>query len=144
ISQLALQQPDHVALIDAERQITYGEMERRANRIAQQLVRLGTGAERRVGLLAERGVDLVIGTLGILKAGAAYVPLDPDYPTERMHYILDDARISVMLMQRQLESQVDVPSRLERVYLDLPEEAEAPEELPDVTVAPQQLAYVIY
>lgn len=144
ISQLALQQPDHVALIDAERQITYGEMERRANRIAQQLVQLGTGAEHCVGLLAERGVDLVIGALGILKAGAAYVPLDPDYPTERIHYILDDARVSVMLMQRQLESQVDVPSRLERVYLDLPEEAEASEELPDVTVAPQQLAYVIY
>lgn len=144
ISQLALQQPDQVALIDVQRQITYGEMEHRSNWIAQQLMRQGTGAEHCVGLLVERGVDWIIAALGILKAGAAYVPLDPDYPAERMHYILDDAQIHTLLLQKPLEPHLDLPSRLNRVYLDLPEGAEEPDELPAITVTPQQLAYVIY
>jgi amino acid adenylation domain-containing protein/non-ribosomal peptide synthase protein (TIGR01720 family) len=144
ISQLALQQPDGVALIDSERHITYGEMERQSSRIAQQLLRLGVGAEHCVGLLAKRGVDLVIGALGILKAGAAYVPLDPDYPRARMHYILEDARIHALLLQKPLELHLDLPAALNRIYLDLPEHGEDPDELPAVAVTPQQLAYVIY
>ncbi len=144
ISQLALQQPGQVALIDAQRQITYDEMERRSSRIAQQLARLGAGAEHCVGLLAERGVDWVIAALGILKAGAAYVPLDPDYPAERMQYILDDAQIGTVLLQKSLELPIDLSVTLNRIFLDEPNDLNDLDMPPTVTVTQQQLAYVIY
>ncbi|MDR4652313.1 MAG: AMP-binding protein, partial [Nitrosomonas sp.] len=144
ISALAQQQPDSVALIDAEREVTYAEMERQANRIAQQLTRMNVGAEHCVGLLAGRGVDLVIGALGILKAGAAYVPLDPEYPAERMRYILDDAQVGAVLLQESLESQTDLPASLNRIYFNPAAHDDDPADPPAIGVMPQQLAYVIY
>lgn len=144
IGQLALQRPDSVALIDAEREVTYAEMEHQANRIAWQLARMNVGAEDCVGLLARRGADLVIGALGILKAGAAYVPLDPDYPAERMQYILDDAKVGVVLLQESLELQIDLPASLIRIYFNPAAHDDDPDDAPAVTVTPQQLAYVIY
>ncbi|MDR4652559.1 MAG: amino acid adenylation domain-containing protein [Nitrosomonas sp.] len=130
--------------MDAKREVTYAEMERQANRIAQQLTRMNVGAEHCVGLLARRGVDLVIGALGILKAGAAYVPLDPDYPAERMHYILDDAQVGVVLLQESLESQIDLPASLNRIYFNPAAHDDDSADPPAISVLPQQLAYVIY
>ncbi|MCC6921583.1 MAG: amino acid adenylation domain-containing protein, partial [Nitrosomonas sp.] len=144
ISALAQQQPNSVALIDAEREVTYAEMEHQANRIARQLTRMNVGAEQCVGLLVRRGVDLVIGALGILKAGAAYVPLDPDYPAERMRYILDDAQVGVVLLQESLESQIDLPASLSRIYFNPAAYDDDPADPPAISVTPQQLAYVIY
>jgi amino acid adenylation domain-containing protein len=95
--------PDAVALVSAEKQLTYGELEQRANRLADCLRRLGVGPEKRVGICVERGVEMVLGLLGILKAGGTYVPLDPRFPAERLRYMVEDSGPVVLLTQGHLQ-----------------------------------------
>ncbi|WP_246028075.1 AMP-binding protein, partial [Paenibacillus xylaniclasticus] len=83
--------PDRIAVISESEQVTYRELNARANRLARKLRKLGVTADNRVGLLAERSVEMIAGILGILKAGGAYVPVDPSYPQERIAYMLDDS-----------------------------------------------------
>ncbi|MGH7930633.1 MAG: condensation domain-containing protein, partial [Candidatus Binatia bacterium] len=84
--------PDAVALIFTEAQVTYSELNRRANQLAQRLRSLGVGPEARVGICVERSVEMVVAILGALKAGGAYVPLDPTYPRERLAFMLEDVK----------------------------------------------------
>ncbi len=93
----AAQHPDAVALECADEQVTYGELNRRANRLARLLQSLGVGPEVMVGMCLERGVDAIVAMLAILKAGGAYVPLDPEYPRRRLEYMLQDTRTDVLL-----------------------------------------------
>src|SRR5262249_7982371 len=83
--------PEATAVIFEEEQLTYRELNRRANQLAHHLRALGVGPEVLVGICMERSVEMVVGLLGILKAGGAYVPLDPAYPKERLAFILKDA-----------------------------------------------------
>ncbi len=89
--------PGAEALVAGEERLTYAELDRRANRLARRLRRLGVGPEVRVGIALERNADLVVGLLAILKAGGAYVPLDPSYPRERLELIREDAGCSVVV-----------------------------------------------
>lgn len=89
--------PDQIAIAFAEQQLTYRELNNRANQIAHRLQQLGVGAEVLVGLCVERSLDFVLGILGILKAGGAYVPLDPTYPQERLAYMLQNSQPKVLL-----------------------------------------------
>ena len=89
--------PSAVAVISEQEQVSYQELNRRANQVAHYLRRAGVGAEVRVGVCMERGVEMVVGILGILKAGGAYVPLDPGYPAERLAFMMKDAQIQVLL-----------------------------------------------
>src|SRR6185437_15388602 len=82
-----------IAVVSGKKRVTYGELNERANRVARHLRKLGVGPEARVGLLVERGLEMVVGLLGIIKAGAAYVPLDPSYPRARLEYMLRDAAL---------------------------------------------------
>ena len=93
----AARTPEAVALVYADQQVRYGELDRRANQLAHDLRALGIGPDVIVGLCLERSVELVIGLLGILKAGGAYLPLDPDYPPERLQFMLQDAQVSVVV-----------------------------------------------
>lgn len=97
-----LRTPDAIALVYEEDQLSYGELNRRANQLAHHLRRLGVQPETLVGICTERSLDLVIGMLGILKAGGAYAPLDPAYPPERLAFILLNSRASVLLTQQSL------------------------------------------
>ncbi|HZF10284.1 MAG TPA: amino acid adenylation domain-containing protein, partial [Thermoanaerobaculia bacterium] len=90
--------PHRLALEFGDERLTYGELDRRANRLARRLRRWGVGEESRVGLLVERSVGMVLGMLGILKSGGAYVPLDPSYPRERLATMVDDAGIEVLVV----------------------------------------------
>jgi amino acid adenylation domain-containing protein len=98
----AASSPDAIAQIHADRFLTYRELNLRANRLAHHLRRKGVGHEVVVGLHVERSLDMVIGMLGIMKAGAAYLPLDPSYPGERLRLILDQALPSVVITQPDL------------------------------------------
>ncbi len=83
--------PEAVALVYEESRLSYAELNERANRLAHLLISLGTGPEDLVALALPRSMEMVVGLLGILKAGAAYLPLDPDYPAQRLAYTLQDA-----------------------------------------------------
>ena len=94
--------PDAIALEFEDKQITYRELNRRANQLAHYLISLGIGPEKLVGICVERSIEMVVGLLGILKAGGAYVPLDPTYPKERLRFMLEDSQVSVLLTQETL------------------------------------------
>jgi amino acid adenylation domain-containing protein/non-ribosomal peptide synthase protein (TIGR01720 family) len=97
-----LSTPDAVAVELGNQQLTYYELNCRANQLAHYLKSLGVNADVLVGLCVERSLEMVVGLLGILKAGGAYVPLDPNYPQERLAFMLEDAQISVLLTQQSL------------------------------------------
>ena len=94
--------PGAIAVEFADQQITYRELNRRANQLAHYLISLGIGSEKLVGTCVERSIEMVVGLLGILKAGGAYVPLDPAYPEERLRFMLEDAQVSILLTQAKL------------------------------------------
>ena len=89
--------PDDVAVVDGERQITYGALERRSNQVANLLLERGVRKGDRVGLYLEKSLESIVGIYGVMKAGAAYVPLDPEAPTPRLAYIARDCGIEVLL-----------------------------------------------
>ncbi|MEH1778655.1 MAG: amino acid adenylation domain-containing protein [Nostoc sp.] len=96
--------PDAIAVVFEDEQISYRELNLRANQLAHYLQSLGVAPEVLVGLCVERSLEMVVGVLGILKAGGAYVPLDYAYPQERLAFMLQDAQVSVLLTQEKLKS----------------------------------------
>ena len=94
--------PDAVALVFGEERLTYQELNCRANQLAHHLRNLGVGPEVLVGILLERSVEMIVGILGVLKAGGAFVPIDPNYPQERIEFMLADSGLSVLLTQQSL------------------------------------------
>ncbi len=100
ISTSADHNPDAIAVAEADRQMTYGQLMRSAHHHAQHLRNLGVEAESRVGICLERGLDLVVSLIATLEAGGAYVPLDPDYPEERLTAMLEDARVGVLITRK--------------------------------------------
>ncbi|MHA7629651.1 non-ribosomal peptide synthase/polyketide synthase [Corallococcus sp. M7] len=136
--------PDALAVITPERQLTYRELDAKANQLAHRLQGLGVGPEVRVGLCVERTEDLVIGALGILKAGGAYVPLDPSYPRERLGWLLEDAQGPALVAHSHLLSALPETSATP-VCLDSDVElAKQPTTAPSVDIHPGHLAYLIY
>nr|WP_325050189.1 AMP-binding protein [Cohnella faecalis] len=96
--------PDHTAVVLESESLTYAELNGRANQLARVLRGKGVGADRIVGILAERSLEMIVGILGILKAGGAYLPIDPDYPAERIGYMLEDSGADILLTQKRLEA----------------------------------------
>jgi amino acid adenylation domain-containing protein len=137
--------PEAVAVVFAEQQLNYRELNTRANQLAHYLRGLGVGPETRVGLCLERSVEMVVGLLGILKAGAAYVPLDPHSPKERLAFLLGDSQAAVLLTQQRLLANLPTPQTpvvcLDTGW-DLVSRHSAANPLADVSA--QNLAYVIY
>ncbi|WDG89569.1 amino acid adenylation domain-containing protein [Pseudomonas chlororaphis] len=143
----AQRSPTATALVFGQQTLSYGELNRRANRLAHHLIALGVRPDDRVALCVERSPEMVVGLLAILKAGGAYVPLDPDYPAERRAYMLADAAPVALLTQRSLidESGPTLPT----VLLDVQNPAieELADSNPDagaMGLTARHLAYVIY
>jgi amino acid adenylation domain-containing protein len=137
--------PDAVALVFEDQQLTYWELNCRANFLAHDLRSLGIGPDALVGLYLERSVEMVVGLLGTLKAGGAYVPLDPTYPSDRLCYMLEDASVQVLLTTDRLVS--SLPKHNARVVcLDTLEQKISllSTSNPTTEVTPDNLAYVIY
>ncbi len=141
----AAQTPDAVALICHEMALSYRDLNRRANRVAHYLLAIGVGTETLVGLYMQRSVEMVVGVLGILKAGAAYLPLDPTYPPERLAFMLDDAQPAIVLTQAQLAPglpehgarQVDLDTHWATI-------AQYDDRNPAKRATAENLAYVLY
>ncbi|HSF38969.1 MAG TPA: non-ribosomal peptide synthase/polyketide synthase [Thermoanaerobaculia bacterium] len=133
--------PGAVAVASAGEVLTYAELDRRAERLAQRLARLGVGPEILVGICAGRSPALLVALLAVLKAGGAYVPLDPTHPPERLGHILEDSGARVLLTERALLGGLP-PHPATAVLLD-EEEGEAPR-VPLRRALPENLAYVIY
>ncbi|WP_323162118.1 non-ribosomal peptide synthetase [Pseudomonas fluorescens] len=142
---LARQSPDAVALLADREQLSYGELNRAANRLAHYLIEQGVGPEHRVGLCLERSPQMVIGLLAILKAGAAYVPFDPAYPTERLAFMFGDAAPTMLLTQSsQLAGLPANEAKICCLDTDAAQWAQHPTDDPRVTVSPESLGYVLY
>ncbi|NWD75281.1 amino acid adenylation domain-containing protein, partial [Pseudomonas gingeri] len=141
-----LAQPEAIAVAFQAQRLSYAELNRQANRLAHHLIGLGVGPDDRVAICVERGVEMMVGLLGVLKAGAAYVPLDPAYPAERLAYMIEDSQPSALLTQRALLESLpalDLPLLL---LDDEPRETFAERDDNPVvpTLGARHLAYVIY
>ncbi|NVD98037.1 non-ribosomal peptide synthetase [Massilia sp. BJB1822] len=139
----ALRHPDAPALLFGDQTLSYAELNVRANRLAHRLMALGVGLESRVGIAVERSLDMIVGLLAILKAGAAYVPLDTDYPAERLRYMAEDSGISLLLTHGALNASLPL-SAVPVLLLDQTDVSAESSANPAVPVHGENLAYVIY
>ncbi|PLC06709.1 non-ribosomal peptide synthetase [Variovorax sp. RO1] len=144
IAQHAKQQPDAVALLFDEQALSFAELDRRANRLAHRLVALGVKPDMRVGIVMERSVEMVVGLLAILKAGGAYLPLDPDYPLQRLAYMVEDSGIALLLTHRATREHIAERAGLARLEVDSIDLSNEPDTDPGVALHGENLAYVIY
>ncbi|MFB0847085.1 amino acid adenylation domain-containing protein, partial [Paenibacillus oleatilyticus] len=134
--------PEQTAVVCAGKALTYGDLNEQANRLARTIRALGVTADDTVGIIAERSAQMVVGILAILKAGGAYVPVDPDYPEERVRYLLEDSGVKVLLTERKEL----VTEHFKGTILDISRKEVYDENGSDLepVSGPNHLAYVIY
>ncbi|MEV6977381.1 amino acid adenylation domain-containing protein [Kitasatospora sp. NPDC093806] len=146
----AARTPDGIALTHRERSLSYAELDARSDRLARLLVAGGAGPERFVALVLPRSADLLVAVLAVLKSGAAYVPVDPEYPAERIGYVLDDADAVLTLTTAEVAERLGPPAAgTRRLVLDAPETEAAVTaaqgiDLAAVRRSPDHAAYAIY
>ena len=137
--------PDAVAVVFEDEQLRYRELNQRANQVARYLIRLGAGPETLVGICMERSLEMIVGILGILKAGAAYTPQDPSLPQDRLAFMWQDTRVSVLLSQKRLTETLPPFAGkvvcLDRDWEQISKESDADFESGAIA---ENLAYVIY
>ncbi|BDH71568.1 hypothetical protein MTP06_50170 [Streptomyces sp. PLM4] len=144
VAERAAEHPEAVAVVCGEDALTYGELDRSANQLAHHLISLGAGPGHLVGLSVERSTDMAVGLLGIMKAGAAYLPLDPAYPADRLAYMLEDSGARLLITHHHTTR--PAPAGIQVIDLNAEREtlAQQPTTAPSTTVTPDDLAYVIY
>ncbi|HID99683.1 MAG TPA: non-ribosomal peptide synthetase, partial [Thiotrichaceae bacterium] len=136
------QNPDNLAVVFEGEQLSYRQLNAKANQLAHHLQQIGVLPQSFVGLCVKRSADMVIGLLGILKTGAAYLPIDPDYPNARIAFMLKDAQASVILTHSSLTEKL--PSTLNRLCLDTETFEQPSSPLARPTLSSEALAYVCY
>jgi amino acid adenylation domain-containing protein len=146
VEQQVARTPQAVAVEHEGQRLTYAELNRRANQVAWHLRARGATKESTVGLCLERSLDLIVGVLAILKTGAAYVPLDPTYPADRLRFLIVDAEVAMVVTHARTRDRLEaIP---DGVVIDLDAESDVieqqPHKNPDIPVSPDDLAYVIY
>ncbi|MBI6548641.1 non-ribosomal peptide synthetase, partial [Xenorhabdus lircayensis] len=144
------QTPDATALVFGESQLSYAELNHHANQLAHHLIASGVRPDDRVAICVDRSLEMIIGMYGILKAGAGYIPLDPEYPTERLSYQLSDSKPALLLTQQHLQALLpiqNVPTLLLDDENHRNTMAQQPSHNPDARqlgLLPHHLAYIIY
>ncbi len=136
--------PQAVALIFNDQTLTYEALNKYANKMANLLISKGVNIEDKIGVCQERGLEMIISIIGIHKAGATYVPIDPNYPEDRMQMILEDANPKFILTKN--SSSHNIPNKFQKIYVDniLAESVPANETQPNVKVNSHNVAYIIY
>ncbi|MBI4860502.1 MAG: amino acid adenylation domain-containing protein [Candidatus Riflebacteria bacterium] len=135
-----LRSPRRVAVELGDRSLTYVELDSWANRLARRLRRHGVGPEDRVAIVADRSVEMIPGLVGIAKSGAAFVPVDPDYPPDRIRFILKDSGARVLVTRQHLRERAP----FDGVVVDLDRPPDEDDSAPELLAGPSSLAYVIY
>ncbi|MCO8170254.1 amino acid adenylation domain-containing protein, partial [Pseudomonas sp. 21LCFQ02] len=139
-----LRTPQALAVIWGEEQLDYATLNARANRLARHLVSLGAGPEVRVGVAMPRGLPMLIALLAVLKSGSTYVPLDPDYPSQRVAYMLEDSCARILLTERAVLDVLQLQGQFKTVLLDQWSMAQGDSANLDDRAVAGNLAYVIY
>ncbi|NBD28385.1 non-ribosomal peptide synthetase, partial [Paenibacillus glycinis] len=134
--------PDNIAVVFEEQQLTYRELNERANQLARVLRDKGVQADSLVGLMVERSLEMIVGIMAILKAGGAYVPIDPEYPADRIQYMLEDSGTTLLVTQSHLQT----PSSFTGESLALDDYGREQFDTSNLQAiaAPDSLAYIIY
>ena len=141
----AVRNPEATALVFDEQQMSYGVLNRKANKVAHFLMEKGVGPEVAIGLCLDRSIEMVIGMLAIFKAGGAYVPMDGTYPTERLRYIAQDARLGVIVSQGRFKDALEgCAAAVLLIDEQCDEISNRDEQNLEVGAAADNLAYVIY
>jgi amino acid adenylation domain-containing protein len=138
----AARTPEAIAVSFEGRDLTYAALDARSNQLAHRLRAMGVGPESLVAIALERSLDMVVALLGVLRAGGAYLPIDPGYPAARIAYMLEDARVRVLLTQESLRA--TLPASAEVLCLDSADLSSERTDAPAVAVDWADLAYVIY
>lgn len=137
--------PDQIAAVFRNEKLTYAQLDARANQLAGHLRTLGAGPDKIIGISIERSLDIMVGLLGIMKAGAAYLPLDPSYPRERLEYMVSDSGIEILVTQEPLLRNGPLPvAHLVCLDRDWPLLVQQSTEHFESGVGPENLVYVIY
>ena len=136
--------PDAIAVTYEGTELTYSQLNARANQLAHRLISMGVGPEILVGLFMERSIEMVVGIYGIIKAGGAYVPIDPEYPSDRLAFIIEDTSVPVILTQKHLAGQLTGNAATLLLDTDWEQISGESEVNPPHRAAPENIAYVIY
>ena len=141
-----LKTPEAIAVIFGEKELSYRDLHERSNKLAHYLRSFGVAKETLVPICIERGLEMIVGLLGILKAGAAYVPLDPEYPEDRIRYMLEDTMAALVISSRESKVKITGSPAITIIELDTDWQiiSQQPPDNLTVAVDPKQLAYVIY
>ena len=142
--QQAKLRPEATAVVFEKQNLSYADINQKANRLAHFLRQKGVNTESMVGISVDRSVEMVVGLLAILKAGGVYVPIDPSYPEERIRYIIEDSGIKLLLTQRSIRLP-EQAGKTQKIFIDEPDPwAGQPASNPHIGINPEQLAYIIY
>jgi len=136
--------PDKVAAICDGEETTYRELNERANMLANFLISQGVSNNALVGVCLERSVNMLVATLGILKAGACYIPLDPEYPQDRIHYMLENSAAKIVVVDAKTSKHIEFPVTTQQVLVNDPDISLQPTDNPSVEMNTDDLAYIIY
>ncbi len=140
----AAAEPDAIAVVCGGDQVSYGELDARATRLAARLQQLGAGTDTLVGVHVPRSVDLMVATLAVLKSGAAYVPLDPAFPSDRIAFMIEDSAMPLVVSHASIRHELP-PSQAQVIAVDEEERAlSGVDEVPERRGGPANLAYCIY
>ncbi|WP_114789083.1 amino acid adenylation domain-containing protein [Niabella yanshanensis] len=140
------ERPANIAVVSGNKTVTYQELDERSNRLAHYLISRGAKKEDLVGLCIERHIDMIVAIIGIIKCGAAYVPIAPDYPRDRIAYILKDCGAKILVSTVNLQHLVEGFDSVQTIYADEPTGilTGLPSVRPGVSIKPDNILYVIY
>ncbi|EQB9790684.1 condensation domain-containing protein, partial [Clostridium botulinum] len=136
---------DNIALSSNEIDLTYKELNEKANKMANFLIKKGTMNDNIIGILCDRSIETIVAILGVVKAGAAYMPIDKEYPKERIKYMLKDSKSNILLGQKNNLGKLNLEDvNVEKIYIESEEIKNESIENPDIIILPEDLIYVIY